>query len=159
MHARFCMHVFKACKLNAFFLYRYLNMCQIYVCMHTNRKLPKYTAFPCMHVFMRVRVLVCPSNLPAMFVSSPHVILSLHVQTWLQGGAVVTLRSPAQGRAAGHEPASATLSLHRIEDQGLQLGGQGARVQLTCQPVSQQRRRRAGTMPPMTGHLHAGKSH
>lgn len=112
-----------------------------------------------MHVFMRVRVLVCPSNSPAMFVSGPHVILSLHVQTWLQGGAVVTLRSPAQGRAAGHEPASATLSLHRMEDQGLQLGGQGARVQLTCQPVSQQRRRGAGTMPPMTGHLHAGKSH
>lgn len=105
------------------------NMCQIYACMLANRKLPKYTTFPCMHVFMRVRVLVCPSNSPAMFVSGPHVILSLHVQTWLQGGAVVTLRSPAQDRAAGHESASA----HPIAPQN---GGPGAAIRRPRSPCT-----------------------
>lgn len=102
-----CMHVFAHVHFQSMQIKSILyhacyqaNMCQIYSCMHANRKLPKYTTFPCMHIFMHVRVLVCPSNSPAMFVSGPHVILSLHVQTWLQGGAMVTLPIPSAGKGS-----------------------------------------------------------
>lgn len=94
------MYIFKACKLNAFCI------------MHATRQIrDKFTLarmatertlcyIMCMQVFMRVRVLVCPSNSPAMFVSGPHVILSLRIQTWLQGGAMVTLPIPSAGKGS-----------------------------------------------------------
>lgn len=96
------------------------------------------------HMFMCVGVLICPSNSPAMFVSGPHVILWLHVQTWLRGGATVTLLIPGTGKGSW-----ARVGLrHPI---ALQDGGPGAAIRrprshcmLTCQPVSQRRRRRAG---------------
>lgn len=134
------------------------------ICTHANRKQPKCTTFPSMHFFMRVQALVCPSNSPAMFVSGPHVILSLHVQTWLRGGATVTLPIPGTGKASWVRVGLR----HPIAPQD---GGSGAAIRrpwshCTSSPVSQCPNEGAAgsadtgsAMPPMTGHLHAGKSH
>ncbi len=92
-----CMFMYKSSVLTSWIVYIVSyswGKCVSNICMHANRKSPKCTTFPCMHVLMRVQALVCPSNTPAMFVSGPHVILSLHVQTWLRAGAMVTLPIP-----------------------------------------------------------------
>lgn len=119
------------------------NTWQIYACTHANRK------DPMLH-YVHASFHACPSPcLPIKF--------TCHVCVWSSCHIIIAHPDLAPGRCNGHladpqrrqgQPGTSRppppLSLYRMEDQGLQLGGQGATVKLTCQPVSQRRRRRAG---------------
>lgn len=140
------MYIFKACRLNPFcIMHAIRQICVKFTlaCMPTESCQSTQHFHACTFSCMSESLFAHQIHLPCLCL----VLMSYYHCTSRLGSREVQwspYRSPAQARAAGHESASATLSLCRMEDQGLQLGGQGATVQLTCQPVSQRRRRRAG---------------
>lgn len=145
-----CMQIkctlYKLSVLNSYIPFSFTLISQIgvkytHACMPTQKATEVHNIY--MHFHASESLFTLQIHLPGLCL----VLMSYyHCMSRLGFGEVQRspYRSLAQGRAAGHESASATLSFHRMEDQGLQLGGQGANVQLTCQPVSQRRRRRAG---------------
>lgn len=148
MHARFCtctfskhanlMH-FVSCMLSG----KYVTNSRLHACQQKAAKGHYVTLCACKFSCVSESLFAHQIHLPCLCL----VLMSYYHCTSRLGSREVQwspYRSPAQARAAGHESASTTLLLYRMEDQGLQLGGQGATVQLTCQPVSQRRRRRAG---------------
>ncbi len=135
------------------------NVCQIHACMPTESRQSAQHFHACMFSCVSKPLFAHQIHLPCLCL----VLMSYyHCMSRLGSGEVQRspYRSLAQGRAAGYESASVTLLLHRMEDQGLQLGGQGATVQAHLSAsVPTGSADTGSTMPPMTGHLHAGKSH